>query len=138
MMLMHSIQQPAAPLPSALIIPDPYETYLKLLPSGATSELLVVAKKSLVLHSIFWLVDNQQHVEGILDPGSQIIIMAEEVCLDLGLVYDPTVVLHMQSANGEVNPLLGLTRNIPMHIGNIMLYVKIHIIGNPAYDVLLG
>ena len=64
--------------------------------------------------------------------------MAEEVCLDLGLVYDPTVVLHMQSANGEVDLSLGLARNVPMHIGDIMLYVQIHIIRSPAYDILLG
>ena len=88
--------------------------------------------------SIFPLVDNQQHIEGILDPGSQIIAMAEEVCLDLGLVYDPTVVLHMQSANGEVNPSLGLARNVPMRIGDITLYVQIHIIRSPAYNILLG
>jgi len=137
-MLMQSIQQPVVPPPGALIVPDPYETYLKSLPSGATPELLVVAKESSALRSIFPLVDNQQHIEGILDPGSQIIAMAEEVCLDLGLVYDPTVVLHMQSANGEVDPSLGLARNVPMRIGDITLYVQIHIIRSPAYDILLG
>ena len=138
MMLMYFIQQPAAPLPSTLIVPGPYKTYLKLLPSGATPELLVVAKESLALPSIFPLVDNQQYIEGILDSGSQIITMVEEVCLDLGLVYDPTVVLHMQLANGEVNPSLGLMQNIPMCIGNITLHVQIHIICSPAYDILLG
>ena len=30
-MFMQSIQQPAVPPPGALIVPDPYETYLKLL-----------------------------------------------------------------------------------------------------------
>jgi hypothetical protein len=122
-MLMQSIQQPAGPPPGALIVPDPYETYLKLLPSGAMPELLVMAKESLVLCSIFLLVDNQQHIEWILDPGSQIIAMAEEVCLDLGLVYNPMVILHIQLANGEGDLSLSLTRNIPMHIGDITLYV---------------
>ena len=73
-----------------------------------------------------------------MDPGSQIIAMAEEVCLNLGLVYDPMVVLHMQSANGEVDQSLGLTWNVPMHIDNIMVYDQIHIIHSPAYDILLG
>ena len=98
-------------------------------------ELLVVAKELLALCSIFPLVDNQQHIEGILDPGSQIIAMAEEVCLDLGLVYDPTVVLHMH-AHADLS--LELARNVPMHIGNITLYVQIHIIRSPAYNILLG
>ena len=135
---MHSIQQPAAPPPGTFIVPDPYKTYFKLLPSSMVPELLIVAKESSALWSIFLLVDNQQHIEEILDPGSQIIAMAEEVCLDLGLIYDPTVILHMQLAHGEVDPLLGLMWNIPMCIGNIMLYIQIHIIRSPAYDFLLG
>lgn len=64
--------------------------------------------------------------------------MAEDVCLDLGLAYDPAVVLHMQSANGEINKSLGLARNVPMKVGEITLYVQIHIIRSPAYDILLG
>ena len=137
-MLMQSIQQPTTPLPGTLIVPDPYKIYLKLLPSSAMPELLVVAKESSTLRSIFPLVDNQQHIEGILDPGSQIIMMAEEIGLDLGLVYDPTVILHMQSANGEVDLSLGLMWNVPRHIGNITLYVQTHIICSPAYNILLG
>ena len=67
-MLMQSVQQLAVPPPGALIVPDPYETYLKSLPSGAMPELLIVAKESSALCSIFPLIDNQQHMEGILDP----------------------------------------------------------------------
>ncbi len=64
--------------------------------------------------------------------------MAEEVCFDLGLIYDPSVVLNMQSANGEVDQSLGLSRNVPVQIGEITLYVQIHVIRSPAYDILLG
>ena len=67
-MLMQSVQQLAVPPPGALIVPDPYETYLKSLPSGAMPELLIVAKELSALRSIFLLIDNQQHMEGILDP----------------------------------------------------------------------
>jgi hypothetical protein len=133
-----NIGQPTEPPPGALVIPDPYETYLKSLPSGAKPELLVVAKESSALRSIYPLIDNQRHVESIVDPGSQIIGMAEEVCIDLGLIYDPSISLNMQSANGEVDPSLGLARNVPMRIGDITLYVQIHIISSAAYDILLG
>jgi hypothetical protein len=77
-------------------------------------------------------------VESILDPGSQIITMSEYLCTDLGLIYDPSIVLNMQSANGEVNQSLGLARNVPMTLGEITLYVQIHVIRSPAYDILLG
>jgi hypothetical protein len=67
-----------------------------------------------------------------------IVAMSEDVCMELALIYDPSIVLNMQSVNGEVNQSLGLARNIPMQISNITLYVQIHIIHNLAYDILLG
>jgi hypothetical protein len=96
----------------------------------------VVAKDSLALQSIFPLINHNLKVEAIIDPGSQIIAMSEDVCMELALIYNPSIVLNMQLANGEVNQSPGLARNIPMQIGNITLYV--HIIRNPAYDILLS
>jgi hypothetical protein len=48
------------------------------------------------------VIDNREVVGGIIDPGSQIIVMSEAVCHDIGLVYDPSIKLNMQSANGKV------------------------------------
>jgi hypothetical protein len=84
------------------------------------------------------LIDNKEEIEGIIDPGSQIIAMSEGICHNLGLIYDPTIKLNMQSANGKVNQSLGLARNVPCRIGNITLYLQIHVIRSPAYDILLG
>jgi hypothetical protein len=134
----NSVMTVSQPPPGSLIIPDPYETYLKTLPAGVVPRQLIVAKESSALRSIFPLVDHQQQVESIIDPGSQIIAMAKEICMELGLIYDPAVILNMQSANGEVDRSLGLARNVPIQIGDITLYVQIHVICNPAYDILLG
>jgi hypothetical protein len=133
-----SVKSLAPPPPGALIVPDPYETYLNSLPHGQKPDQLVVAKESSALRAIHPLVDNQQRIEGIIDPGSQIIAMSEEVCMDLALIYDPEIILNMQSANGEIDKSLGLARNVPLQIGDITLYVQIHVIRSPAYDILLG
>jgi hypothetical protein len=84
------------------------------------------------------VVDNREEVEGIIDPGSQIIAMSEVVCHDIGLAYDPSIKLNMQSANGKVDHSLSLARNMPLKINSITLYLQIHIIRSPAYDILLG
>jgi len=84
------------------------------------------------------LIDNQTHVESIINPGLQIIAISNTICHDLGLHYDPQIQLNMQSMNGTVDKSLGLARNIPCHIGDITLYLQIHIICNPAYDILIG
>jgi hypothetical protein len=134
----NSIQQLSPPPTGATVVPDIYDLYLKSLPEGHTAEPLIVAKESLALRSIFPVVNNQWEVEAILDPGSQIIAMSEDMCLDLALPYDPSVILTMQSANGAVDKSLGLARNVPICIGGITLYVQIHVIRSPAYDILLG
>ena len=74
----------------------------------------------------------------MLDPGSQVITMLEAMCHALALIYDPRICLRMQSANREVDETLGLTRNVPILVGDITLYVQFHIVRNPAYDILLG
>jgi hypothetical protein len=69
---------------------------------------LNVAHESHVLWSISIVIDNKEEIEGIIDPGSQIITMSEAVCHDIGLMYDLSIKLNMQSANSEVDQLLSL------------------------------
>jgi hypothetical protein len=55
-------------------------------------------------------IDNKEEIEGIVDPGSQIIAMSEGVCYDIGLLYNPSIKLDIQSANGDVDQSLGLCK----------------------------
>jgi hypothetical protein len=123
---------------TSITIPDVYETYIDSLAPGERLIPLNVAQESHALRSIMMVIDNREEVEGIIDPGSQIIAMSEAVCHDIGLAYDPFVKLNMQSPNGEVDQSLGLSRNVPCKINTITLYLQIHIIQSPAYDILLG
>ena len=59
------------------------------------------------------LINNQEHIEAVIDPGSQIIAMSDAVLHDLGISYNLTIQLNMQSANGTVDRSLGLARNVP-------------------------
>lgn len=90
------------------------------------------------IRSILPVIDHKQTVECIIDPGSQIVCMSEAVCYELSLAYDPRIILQMQSANGSINPSLGLARNVPFLIGDITLYLQVHVVRDPPYDVLLG
>ena len=120
---------------NATIIPDPYESYFT---AGNVPDDLIVSLESSAIRSILPVVDNQQQVECIIDGGSQIIAMADVICHDLGLPYDPRIVLQMQSANGTITPSLGLARNVPFRIGDITLYLQVHVVRNAPYDILLG
>ncbi|KZT23489.1 hypothetical protein NEOLEDRAFT_1212939 [Neolentinus lepideus HHB14362 ss-1] len=121
-----------------IIVPDPVDQYFKGLAPGEIPLHFHVAKESLALHSIVGLVDNKEKVEAILDPSSQIIAMSEGVCLSLGVAFDPTVRVQMQSANKTVDLTLGLACNVSFQVGSITLYLQMHVVRDPAYDILLG
>jgi len=124
----------------ATIIPDTIEAYYKSLGPGQKPDIdrLTVAMESTAIRSLFALVSNSQKIECTVDPGCQIIAMAEAECHSLGLAYDPRIRLNMESANGTCDWSLGLARNVPFRIGDITLYFQVHIINSPSYDILLG
>ena len=64
--------------------------------------------------------------------------MSEDVCHELSLKYDPSIWLNMQSANHTVDQSLGLVHNVPFFIGDLTLYMQVHVIRDPAYDILFG
>ncbi len=100
--------------------------------------LFNVAKDSQAICSVFSLVNGVEKLESLYDTGSQIISMSEHIADQLGLIYHPDIIINMQSANKQVEKLLGMAKNVPFLFGDIMVYLKVHIIHNPAYDVLLG
>jgi hypothetical protein len=121
------------------IIKDPYEALLcQRLGGDGGDEPVKVAMESNVLRAILPTIVDQEQVKAILDPGCQIVAMSEEVCIALGIAYDPNVRLNMVSANGGVDQLLGLAKNIPFKISEIMVYLQVHVLRQPAYDILLG
>ncbi len=130
-----SLVQTDHPPPGSLVIDDPLDCLLK---AGQVPPPLKTSTSSLSIRAIEGTFQNQSNVACILDSGSAIVSMSEGLCNKLGLAFDPSVVLHMQSANGELNPSLGLARNVPVRFGSIVVYFQFHVIRSPAYDVLLG
>ena len=103
----------------------------------AQDSMEAVAESNL-LWAILLVVDGQEKVEAILDPGCQIVVMSEEVCNALALPYDLSICLSMVLANDSVTQSLGLTRNIPFLVSEITFYLQVHILHLPAYNILLS
>lgn len=124
----------------SIIVPDPIESYYDSLAPGEEPQLdrLTVAKETMAIRSILALVDTYQRRECIVDPGCQVVAMSEDTCHSLILAYDPKIRLHMESANGTFDWSLGLARNVPFLVGTITLYLQVHVIRSPSYDILLG
>jgi hypothetical protein len=77
-------------------------------------------------------------VEAILDAGSQIVSMSQEMALQLGIEWNPDVRIRMQSANGSLDRSLGLANNVKFRFKNLTIYLQVHVLEKAAYDVLLG
>ncbi|KAG6859107.1 hypothetical protein C0995_012887 [Termitomyces sp. Mi166 len=81
---------------------DPVEAFYSHWPLEHCASLCI-AKDTDSLRAIMAVIDGKEEVECIVDSRSQIVSMSEEIAHHLGLVYDPTVVLNMQSANGAID-----------------------------------
>ncbi|KAF8236453.1 hypothetical protein L208DRAFT_1526351 [Tricholoma matsutake] len=119
------------------VIDDPHETYISSLCPGEIPEPFIAAKELHSIRSVIMNVNRRNPVKSVVDLGSSIIVMLEEVCHKLGLAYNPSIHIPLQSANGGIDQSLGLAWNVPCKVGSITLYMQIHIIHDPAYDILL-
>jgi len=122
----------------ALVVSDPVVQYLEELAEGEVPKKIVVATESSALRALHPLINGNGTEEALLDGGSQIVSMAKDVAVRLKIPWNPEIVIHMQSANRQLEKTLGLARNVPFLFGEITVYLQVHIISNPAYKVLLG
>ena len=110
-------------LSDGIIIEDPYETYRSLLHSGDPPKPFIAAKESHSIRLIIMDINGSNPIESVVNPGSLIIAMSEEVCLKLALTYDPSIHIPLESANGGTDKSLGLACNVPCGVGSIILYI---------------
>ena len=122
----------------SLIVGDPVVQYLESLKYGETPKKIVVAQESQTLRAVYPLINGIKEVKSLLDGRSQIVSMAQESAIELKIAWDPNITVHMESANKSLQETLGLAKNVPFVFGRSTIYLQIHIMDKPAYQVLLG
>ena len=126
-------------LPRGMYRVKPTTTTISTVDDDDFDETLVVAADNHKLRAIWGWVNDAGPVECILDPGSQVVAISASKCYDLGIQYDPSTTMPMQSANGETDQTLGLARDVPVELkGGIIVYLQMHVVKRASYDVLLG
>ncbi|KAJ7665577.1 hypothetical protein B0H17DRAFT_1143354 [Mycena rosella] len=103
----------------SLVAQDPYLQYLEGLSEDEGPKQIYMAHDSVPLRVTFPYVNSQGPVECMLDTGLQIVSMLLEEAQKCGLVWDPTINIFMQSANGQLEKSMGLAKNIPFHWGEL-------------------
>ena len=122
-----------------LVADDPVLQYLRENKGKEGEDLgVAVAAESEPLRAIYSVINRTGQEECLLDNGSQIVSMAKEVAVTLGLTWDPKIRINMESASGHVDRTLGLARNVVFRIGHLDIALQVHILEDPPYRVLLG
>jgi hypothetical protein len=70
---------------------------------------------------------------GVIDPGSQIIIMWADLVQEVGANINADWLLQMEGANGATNWTLGCVKYLPMYTGNISFLVHAHVMEHAPF-----
>jgi hypothetical protein len=116
---------------------DPVLQFLSQNPNADLKQLKQ-GKMTEPLRAIYGFINGIGQEECLLDAGSMIVSMSKQVAVELGLVWDPSISIEMESASSHVERTLGVARNVCFEIGGLKLYLQVHILENPPYRVLLG
>jgi hypothetical protein len=120
-----------------MVASDPVIQYL-LENKDADPDELIAARPSESLRSIYTKINDLGREECILDNGSMIVSMAKATAVQLGLTWDPLIKINMESASNHLEKTLGLAKNVCFEVGDLKLYLQVHILENPPYKILLG
>ena len=120
-----------------LVASDPVLQYL-MKNDSADPGHLIIAKPSEPLRAIYAMINRVGQEECLLDSGSMIVSMAKEVAIQLGLTWDPSITINMESASNHLEKTLGLARNVRFAVGGLDLFLQVHILEAPPYRILLG
>lgn len=96
------------------------------------------AVNSLPLRVIFPDFGNGVFPECVLDSGAQSIIMRSDVWERTRAPIAANKAMVMQSANRSRDLTMGMIENFPVRIGEVQVFLQIHVVKDAPFQVLLG
>ena len=79
-----------------------------------------------------------QHRElGLLDEGSEIVIIRGDLCKELGLVVNRKRKIMMQTANGGKKVMLGCVEYLELEVGGVKMYVHAFMVQSALYRLFV-
>ena len=77
-------------------------------------------------------------VAGMLDPGSQIVVIWHDLAEEVNACINPNHLIEMEGANGATNWTLGCAEYLTMQVGNVPFKIHVHIVEDVPFQLLLG
>ena len=93
---------------------------------------------SLPLREVDILINHTILEAGVLDQGSQIVLIRQDLALEAGANINTQHQIDMEGANGMVSKTLGCAENLIMQIGDVIFHIHAHVIEHAPFRLLLG
>jgi hypothetical protein len=93
---------------------------------------------SLPLREIDIRIRDRVTEAGVINPGSQIIVIREDLAREVGATINTSRVLQMEGANGATNWTLSCAEFLPMRAGDVAFEVHTHVVEHVPFRLLLG
>ena len=90
------------------------------------------------LREVVVVVMERQRELGLLNEGSEIVIVREDLCDELGLEVNRKRRMTMQTANGGKEELQGCVEYLELEVGGVKTYTHIFVVQSAPYRLLLG
>lgn len=90
------------------------------------------------LREVEVVIMRRQREMGLLDEGSEIVIIREDLCKELGLEVNRERKMIMQTANGGKEEMLGCIEYLELEVGGVMTYAHAFVVEKAPFRLLLG
>jgi len=90
------------------------------------------------LREIKVVVMGRRREMGLLDEGSEIVIVQEDLCKELGLEVNKKRRMTMQTANGGKEEMQGCVEYLELEVGGVKTYAHAFVVQIAPYRLLLG
>ncbi|GBE78906.1 Retrovirus-related Pol polyprotein from transposon 412 [Sparassis crispa] len=81
---------------------------------------------------------NGKLVLSLLDEGSEIVVIQQDLCEELGLHINETMRMNMETANRGKEPLPGCVEMLEINVEGIRTWAHAYVVPNAPYRLLLG
>jgi hypothetical protein len=106
--------------------------------NGEGDDNLIVSESAVPLREVPCTVGNIEGELAVLDEGSSIIVIREDLWLETGLPIQRALSMRMEGAHGDVASTLGGLARLPITLDKVTFYVRAQVVPRAPFRILLG
>ncbi|KAJ7177759.1 hypothetical protein C8R46DRAFT_1212490 [Mycena filopes] len=106
--------------------------------SSLSPDTDVPVQHSTLLRECVVVVNGKQEELGLLDDGSEIVVIRDDLFRELNLLVNKRYALNMQTVSDVVSLLPGCVERLLLVVGRVRTWARAYVVPNAPYRVLLG